>query len=139
MVQLILDTDGINIALPESQRMGYTVEKVPLSVDVQMVTGRIVRELQGFVWKISYNYGYLNDDEKKKVISACEKGQRAPIRCSFLTQESGGELQNGLFFVTSFSRPKFMWSRFVNENGVSSPVPMWADFSLELREVEPSD
>ena len=32
-----------------------------------------------------------------------------------------------------------MWSRIVTENGEEKTVPMWADFSVELREVKPSD
>ena len=47
MTQLILDTTGYNMILPESIKGGYVVEEQALSVDVEMITGRIVRQLRG--------------------------------------------------------------------------------------------
>lgn len=127
MTQLIID----GVTLPESINGGYTAAKSPLSVDVEMVTGRIVRELRGNVWVISYQYGFFNDEMKNKLIAACEKGKRQSIRCGFLAPDSTGALTYSDFIVTAFNYPKFMWSR----NG----KPLWADFSVELREVKPSD
>ncbi len=145
MTQLILDTSGYNLALPESKKGGYTIERKPLSVDVEMISGRMVRELRGNVWVISYQYGYFYDEMKEKVIAACEKGKRAPIMCGFLPPDHLDSLQYSSFFVTEFNRPKFMWSREVdqptsNPNVLSrTPIPVWGDFSLTLREVRPSD
>lgn len=135
MTQLILDTSGYNISLPESIRDGYHAEKQPLFVDVEMVTGRIVRELRGNVWVVRYQYGYFDDNSKNKLIAACEKGRGQAITCSFLPPTSSGSLITSNFLVTSFPYPKFMWSR----NGTSGPIPMWGDFSVELREVKPGD
>ena len=139
MTQLILDTEGYNLSLPESQKGGYAIEKQPLSVDVDMVTGRIVRELRGNVWHISYQYGFFSDTEKNTLIAACRKGQKQAIRCGFLPPDSTGALTYSNFLVIGFSYPKFMWSRLVEGEEGSVPAPMWADFSLELREVKPSD
>lgn len=145
MTQLILDTDGYNIVLPESIQGGYTVERKPLSVDVEMISGRMVRELRGNVWVISYQYGYFNDDMKEKVIAACEKGKRNPIVCGFLPPDQVDLMLYSSFFVTDFKRPKFMWSRNVSKPTedpnimVTTPTPVWADFSVTLREVRPSD
>lgn len=135
MTQLILDTAGDAVVLPECQEQQYTASLVPLSEDVEMVTGRLVRELRGNVWQITYQYGYFRDEMKKRVIAACRKGLGTPIRCSFLPPESDGELLSSIFWVMTFNEPKFFWSRYVN----GTPVPMWGDFSLTLREVEPSD
>jgi hypothetical protein len=135
MTQLILDKYGENITLPESQKDGYFPEKSPLAADVEMISGRVVRELRGTVWVIRYQYGYFDTATKDKVLAACEKGQKEPIYCDFLTQESAGELTEGRFWVTELNRPKFMWAR--SDNG--TPVPIWADFSFTLREVKPSD
>lgn len=137
MTQLILDMDGGGVVLPESRKGGYTVQRDCLAAELQMVTGRVVRELRGSVWVISYQYGYLDGGLKDRVIAACEKGQRGPIRCGFLTQESAGALTYADFFVTGFQRPKFMWSRGGWSAGQRTAVPMWADFSLDLREVKP--
>lgn len=139
MTQLILDTEEYNISLPESRKGGYTAELRPLSVDVKMVTGRMVRELRGNVWYITYQYGFFKDSEKNSVIAACRKGQGNAIRCGFLPPDSSSALTYSNFLVTSFTYPKFMWSRMVDNTGNIVPVPMWGDFSLELREVKPSD
>jgi len=128
MTQLILDTDGAAVALPESRKGGYTAELAPLSEDVEMISGRLVRELRGSVWKIGYRYGYFKEEMKDRVIAACRRGQRAPIRCAFLTQD--GALREGRFFVTSFTYPKFYWSK--------AGKALWGDFELALREVKPS-
>lgn len=139
MTQLILDTEGYNISLPESRKGGYTAEPRPLSVDVEMVTGRMVRELRGNVWYITYQYGFFTDTEKNNLIVACQKGQRQAIRCGFLPPNSSQALTYSDFLVTSFTYPKFMWSRLTPSGDVLAPVPMWGDFALELREVRPSD
>lgn len=136
MIQLILDTSDNNVVLPESKNGGYTVKEETLSEDIQMISGRTVREYRGKVWSLSYQYGYFNDADMKRVISACEKGMQKSIACAFRTHESDG-LISSVFIVTSFNRPKFMWSRIVTKDGEEKSVPMWADFSVNLREVKP--
>ena len=138
MTQLILDIGGDNLILPESRNGGYSVQFTPLSEDVEMVTGRLVRELRGNVWVLGYQYGYFKTEMKNRVIAACEKGRRTPIRCAFLPPDSDGELSQSLFWVTSFTYPKFMWGTRLIGSGETT-VPLWGDFSLTLREVEPSD
>lgn len=135
MTQLILDTSGTPVVLPECQKQQYTAVPVMLSEDVEMISGRLVRELRGHVWQITYQYGYFRDEMKNQVIATCRKGVGTPIRCDFLPPESDGKLLSAIFWVMSFSEPKFFWSRDVNE----TPVPMWGDFSLTLREVKPHD
>lgn len=135
MDQLILDTAGYAVAMPESRKGGYTASLTPLSEDVEMISGRLVRELRGNVWTVNYQYGYFSDEMKRLVIAACEKGGREPIVCDFLKPDSGGVLSTSTFWVTKFKYPKFMWGR----NDKDGPVPLWGDFSLALREVRPSD
>lgn len=140
MTQLILDSNGAAVQLPESKKGGYTAQESELSVDVEMVSGRTVREVRGAVWVLSYQYGYLTTEQKDKVLAACQKGARGTIQCGFLTQESNdGALQYSDFIVTSFTRPKFMWSRIISADGEETTIPMWADFKVDLREVRPHD
>ena len=136
MIQLILDVDGNAISMPESQKGGYTIKEETLSESIQMISGRTVREYRGKVWVASYQYGYFNDSDMKRVIAACEKGMQQSITCCVLTHESN-ELVTSKFIVTSFERPTFLWSRIVTASGEEKPVPMWADFSVSLREVKP--
>jgi hypothetical protein len=135
--QLTIDINGNCIVLPESRKGGYNVRRDELSQEVQMISGRMVKELRGTVWRISYQYGYFNESDVKKLIDSCEKGRKTPILCAFLTQDS--ETLTRSFFVEDYTRPKFHWSRIVTEDGEETTVPVWADFSLELREVKPSD
>ena len=136
MIQLILDVGGESISLPESKNGGYTIREETLSESIQMISGRTIREYRGKVWVASYQYGYFSDADMKRVVAACEKGMKQSITCCVLTHESS-ELVTSKFIVTSFERPKFMWSRIVTEIGEEKPVPMWADFSVSLREVKP--
>ena len=136
MIQLILDVGGESISMPESKNGGDTIKEETLSESLQMISGRTVREYRGKVWVASYQYGYFNDADMKRVVAACEKGMKQSITCCVLTHESS-ELVTSKFIVTSFERPKFMWSRIVTESGEEKPVPMWADFSVSLREVKP--
>lgn len=140
MTQLILDTAEYNISLQESKKGGYTASREPLAEEIIMISGRIVRELRGNVWTISYQYGYFNDETKNNVIAACEKGRKQVINCGFLPPESSGALTYSDFIVTSFTYPKFIWSRTdVGADGNYTPVPLWGDFSVSLREVRPHD
>ena len=136
MIQMILDVGGYAVALPESKNGGYTIKEETLSESIQMISGRTVREYRGKVWVVSYQYGYFNDSDMQRVIAACEKGMKQSILCSVLTHENS-DLITTNFIVTSFERPKFMWSRIVTESGEEKTVPMWADFSVSLREVKP--
>ena len=136
MIQLILDVGGESISLPESKNGGYTVKEETLSESISMISGRTVREYRRKVWVASYQYGYFNDADMKRVVAACEKGMKQSITCCVLTHESS-ELVTSKFIVTSFERPKFMWSRIIAESGEEKTVPMWADFSVSLREVKP--
>lgn len=131
MVQLILDVGGYEIALPESIKGGYVVTKEPLATTVQMISGRTVREVRGNVWVVSYQYGYFNQTDLQNLLAVCDKGMREPITCSFLPQESNEELETARFWVESYERPKFMWSR--------SGQPLWADFNIVLRGVTAVD
>jgi hypothetical protein len=137
MTQLVLDTGGVNLALPESISGGYTCSNTPLFKDVTMASGRLTRELLGNVWEISYQYGYLDDAQKKGLITACEKGWREAIECAFLPHTSSGSLITSKFLVTSFTYPNYIWSRLTLDS--DGPVPMWGDYYLTLREVRPHD
>lgn len=125
MTQIILN----GITLPESVK-NYRAWKDELSVSVEMINGRLVKELRGKVWKASYQYGTFTDADKNALIAALELGRGQPITCSILPPDSNTMVESS-FWVTDIKYPTFMWSR--------DGSPLWADFGFELREVEPSD
>lgn len=135
MNQLILDVGEYAVLMPESQKGGYEAWEEQLTVDLTMISGNMVKEVRGSVWRVNYQYGFFDDEMKNRVIAACRKGQREAILCSFLPP-NGDDLLISEFFVTAYTNPKFRWSR-LNES--EKAVPVWADFAVELREVEPHD
>lgn len=128
MTQLILDMGSTAIALPESIKGGYTAYEEDLTVEIEMISGRLVKELRGTVWRVNYQYGFFNDLDRSRVIKACRKGRKYPIICSFLPPD-GGDMITSTFYATSFTEPKFMWS--------ADGKPLWGDFSVSLREERP--
>lgn len=139
MTQLILDIGGGSVTLPESKKGGYDAHEESLSVSVEMISGRLVREVRGMVWRVKYQYGYFDDETKNKVLAACRKGQQEPISCAFLPPDGAG-LKSASFVVTAFTAPRFQWSRPVaGTDGAETAAPVWADFAVELREVRPHD
>lgn len=83
MNQLILDTGGYAILLPESQKGGYTAYEEPLSVDLVMLPGNMVRELRGTVWRVNYQYGYFTDEEKITCLRRAERGEMSRFSARF--------------------------------------------------------
>ena len=130
MTQLILDTTENNFVLPETMRGAYNIREVDLGTNIEMISGRTVKEIRGRAWEISYQYGYFSDMDKDVFISACKKGVGTPISCSFLVPENNSVLTSE-FWVISFTRPKFMWS--------SEGKALWGDYTVTLREVRPHD
>lgn len=136
MLQLILD----GMEMPESQKGGYAAVREPLSVDLEMISGRMVREIRGYVWRLSYQYGWLTDAQRTAFLAKCEKGQKEPITCGFLAPDDPGEtLRYSQFIVTDLQRPTFRWGRLDEPDYVDKWSPIWADFRVELREVSPGD
>lgn len=136
MIQLILDTEEHDLNMPESRKGGYSIQEHPLMQNGQMISGRMTREYRGDAWVISHQYGYFDEEQKKKFIAVCEKGMRQSIVCAFLTPDESA-MQTSLFLVTDYRRPKFMWSKVTTENGEEKDVPVWGDYYVELREVKP--
>lgn len=125
MTQIILN----GIELPESKK-NYQAWREELSVSVEMIKGRLVKEVRGVVWHASYQYGFFKDEEKAALLAALELGRKQPIICSILPPDSNTMIESN-FWVTDITYPRFMWSR--------DGEPLWANFAFEIREVEPSD
>ena len=56
MTQLILDSGGASVVLPETRRESYVVDEEPLSRNLLMIAGNMVKELRGDVWAVSYTH-----------------------------------------------------------------------------------
>ena len=136
MTQLILDIGGESLIMPESQKNGYIVHEEPLVQSIDMISGRRIREYRGMVWTVTYQYGYLSDDDRIKFLNICRKGTTSTIDCNILIPTTD-EMVTSTFMVTSYREPKFAWGRIIMEDGQAKTVPLWGDYSIELREVKP--
>ena len=136
MTQLILDIGGESLVMPESQKNGNTVHEELLAQSIDMISGRRVREYRGMVWTVAYQYGYLSDEDRIKFLNICRKGTISTIDCNILIP-STDEMVTSTCMVTSYREPKFAWGRIIMEDGQAKTVPLWGDYSIELREVKP--
>lgn len=136
MTQLILDIGGESMVMPESKKNGYTVHEEPLAQSIDMISGRRIREYRGMVWTVMYQYGYLSDEDRVKFLNICRKGTTSTIDCNILIPTTD-EMVTSKFMVTSYREPKFAWGRIIMEDGKEKTVPLWGDYSIELREVKP--
>lgn len=136
MTQLILDIGGESLIMPESQKNGYTVHETPLMQSIDMISGRRIREFRGMVWEVTYQYGYLSDENRIKFLNICRKGTISTIDCNILIPTTD-EMVTSTFMVTNYREPTFAWGRTITEDGKEKTVPLWGDYSIELREVSP--
>lgn len=125
MTQIILNND---IILPEVTRDNYSCWEEELSVQAKMISGRMVIEQAGKVWKASYQYDYMGNELMRKVLSVLRSG--APFQAAVLP-DLHDEMISSSFIAESVSQPKFAFSR--------DGKPYWHDFSFTLREEEPHD
>ncbi len=124
MTQIILS----GISLPESSGDRYSCWEEDLTVQVEMITGRVVQESRGTIWRAKWSYDYLDNETTRRILAALHSS--GPIQASVLPN-GRTELVPGRFFVESITPPAFLFS----EDG----IPCWHGLGFTLREVEPHD
>lgn len=122
MTQLIIDS----IALPEVSKNRYRCAPQELSQNLEMISGRVVKEVRGYVQVIQVQYSYLDKDLWSSLAPVLRSGRSFPV--AYLPDD-GTDLVSGTFIVTSMTDPTFSFSA----NG----VPYWTGLSFSLREVKP--
>jgi len=124
LIQLILN----DIVLPETGKSKYRCYSSELGEEIDMISGRRVREIRGTVQRIEWSYGWLKLDFGSEVLKVLRSGK--PINVSYLPDDSL-ELQTGEFWAESIDPPKFAFS--------VDGEPFWHDLGFKLREVKPHD
>lgn len=124
MTQLVLN----GVILPETSKNKYRCYPAELRQTVDMISGRRVNEIRGFVQMIEYSYDYMGADLGNKVMQILRSGK--PISVGYLPDNSN-TIANGEFWVESLTPPSFAFSK----NG----VPYWHNLAFILREVKPHD
>ncbi len=124
MTQIILD----GIPLPEVSNGKYAAWEELLSVQVEMISARMVTEIRGKVWKATWSYDYLDNDMTSRILAVLRSGK--PFVASVLP-DNGGKMISSIFLVESLTRPTFLCS----DNG----APIWHGLAFTIREVNPHD
>lgn len=124
MIQLVIE----GTALPETSRDKYRCYPSELSREIDMISGRRVRELRGKVQKIEWSYDYMTDSEYKRLLALLRGGKA--LQVAYLPDD-GAELLSGEFWVESIGNPAFAFSK-----GMKA---YWHNVSFTLREVRPHD
>lgn len=125
MTQLIVNN---SIVLPEVRNGNYSPVESDLSVQAEMISGRLVEELRGSVWVVSYASTRLTDPVWR-ALKAVLKG-RGSFPVQFLPNDRD-EMVTATVLCTALTEPSFAWSR--------DGVAYWTGLSFTLREVRPHD
>lgn len=122
MTQLIID----NIVLPQTSNDRYQCYPVELSETVEMISGRIVKEVRGWSRVIEYSYDCLDPATWRTLAAALRAGTALAV--DYLPDTAAGTaLQSGTFIVTNLQNPTFAFS--------DGGLPVWRNIAFSLREV----
>lgn len=123
MTQLIINN---TITLPYASMDKYAAWEEPLSVQLDMISGRRVVEQRGLVWRIRYQYDYMGNALMRQLLTALRGG--GILNVQFLP-DTGDTLLTSTFLRESLTEPTFAFGR--------DGVGYWHGIEFELREVSP--
>lgn len=114
------------IYCPEPDFDGYRAYEDVLREQVPMISGRLVEEIRGKVWRIDYTSGRIRDSIIKQLLEALRgNGSKA---VTFLTDNSD-DMASSTFLVASLTPPTLSF--------FDGSEPVWTGLSFTLREVKP--
>lgn len=122
MTQLIID----GVTLPKSSNDNYRCYPSELATTLDMISGRRIKEVRGFVWKIEWGYDQLDDAVWRQLEKTLRGGGSFPV--AFLP-DNADAMSSGVFQVESLTPPSFGFAA----NGRA----IWHNLAFTLREVKP--
>ena len=114
------------IAVPEPDFDGYHAYEDTLLEQVPMISGRLVEEVRGTVWRIDYTSGRMSDSVTRQLLAVLRA--RGSKTWAFLP-DNGDELLSSTFLVESLTPPTLAF--------FDGSEPVWTGLSFSLREVKP--
>ena len=115
-----------DILAPEADFDGYRAWEDTLREQIPMISGRLVEEVRGKVWRINYTSSRMSDSETRRLLAALRaKGSKT---VAFLP-DNGDELIPSTFLVESLTPPALAF--------FDGAEPVWTGLSFSLREVKP--
>lgn len=121
-VQLIIN----EVLLPTTTHDRYSAHPVDAKVQLEMISTRMVEEVRGTVWEITYSYDYMGDAKCREVLGVLRS--RGVKQVAFLP-DNGDELLTSTFLVTSLTQPTLAFFR--------GGVAKWHNLAFTLREERP--
>ena len=124
--QLILD----GVYMPPVSGDRYSCPEVPLTTQVEMISGRTVIEVRNAggrykVWKVSVSYDYIEDTTYRAALEVLRSGK--PFHAVVLPDNST-EMVSSMFLVENLTPATFAF-----EDGGA----VWRGLAFTLREVSP--
>ena len=120
--QLIID----GIYLPEVKTGKYRAYEAPLTQELEMISGKMVKEYRGVVWIIEYEADYLTNAELRPLLNVLRGA--SSFNVTFLPDNASG-MESGTFITTGITDPAFRFDRYGEA--------YWDGLSFTLREVAP--
>ena len=115
-----------DILAPEADFDGYRAWEDTLREQIPMISGRMVEEVRGKVWRIDYASGQMRDETTRQLLAALRaKGSKT---VAFLP-DNGDELIPSTFLVESLTPPVLAF--------FDGTEPVWKGLAFSLREVKP--
>jgi len=116
-----------DILLPEPDVDGYHAYEDILKVQLTMISGRMVEEVRGVVWRVDYTSGAILDSTRRLALAALRS--QKPVTAVFLP-DNGGEPVSSAFLVERLTPPTLS---FLDDDGTR----VWTGLAFSLREVRP--
>lgn len=124
MTQLIIN----GIYLPETSHDRYSCYPEELGTQVDMISGRRVKEIRGNVQRISYEYDRMSDSLWRQLSAVLRAGNSFSV--TYLPDDNSA-MVTSVFLCDSLTSPTFAFSRYGEA--------MWHNVAFSLREVKPHD
>lgn len=117
-----------DVVLPYVSRDRYSAYPEDLSRQVEMISGRVVEERRGKVWRVSYSADYLDDATKNAALAVLRGGTSFP---AVFLPDTGAEMVTATVRTESLTPPTFAFT--------SHGIVRWHNLAFTLREVTPHD
>ena len=121
-IQLIIN----EVLLPTTTHDRYQCFPEELREQIQMISGRIVEEVRGKVWRVEYTSGRMSDALTRQLLTALRAKGSKPV--TFLPDDSD-DMKASTFLVESLTPPTLSF--------FDGSEPVWTGLSFTLREVKP--
>ena len=114
------------IYCPEPDFDGYRAWEDTLREQVTMISGRIVEDVRGKVWRVEYTSGRMSDSLTRQLLTALRAKGSKPV--TFLPDDSD-DMKASTFLVESLTPPTLAF--------FDGTEPVWTGLAFTLREVKP--